>query len=148
MPSSYRRYAIAYEDAHYINLQKDDNDILASVANYLKENGWQRGEPILTKTVITKKSALKTIVPNVPPTKTLGELRALGFKVDSQYSSALKANIVQLAAPDGPLYEMGFNNFYTIMRYNTSVNYAMAVYMLSSILDECQREKLKSCSIA
>lgn len=148
MPSSYRRYAVAYEDAHYINLQKDDNDIMASVANYLKENGWQRGEPIATKTVVTKKRALKTIVPNVPPTKTLGELRALGFKVDNQYSSALKANIVQLLMPDEPLYEMGFNNFYTIMRYNTSVNYAMAVYMLSSVLDECWQEKLKSCSIA
>ena len=148
MPSSYRRYAVTYKSPHHINLQKNNNDIMASVANYLKENGWQRGEPILTKTVVTKKSALKTIVPNVPPTKTLGELRALGFKVDSKYSSTLKANIVQLATPDGALYEMGFNNFYTIMRYNTSVNYAMAVYMLSSILDECQQEKLMSCGIA
>jgi membrane-bound lytic murein transglycosylase B len=148
MPSSYRRYAVTYEGPHHINLQKDNNNTMASVANYLKENGWQRDKPIMAKTVVTKKSALKTIVPNVPPTKTLGELRALGFKVDSKYSSTLKANIVQLTAPDGQLYEMGFNNFYTIMRYNTSVNYAMAVYMLSSVLDECWQEKLTSCSIA
>lgn len=148
MPSSYRNYAVAYGEPHYINLQKNNDDIMASVANYLKKNGWQRGEPIVTKMVVTKKSALKAIVPNVSPTKTLGELRALGFKVDNRYSSALKANIVQLIMPDEPLYEMGFNNFYTIMRYNTSVNYAMAVYMLSSVLDECWQEKLKSCSIA
>lgn len=148
MPSSYRRYAVAYKaPPHHINLQKDTNNILASVANYLQQNGWQRGQPILAKTVVTKTSALKNIVPNTPPTQTLGDLRALGFKVDSQYNSALPANIVQLAAPEGPLYEMGFNNFYIITRYNTSVNYAMAVYMLSSVLDKCWQEKLTRCDI-
>ncbi len=148
MPSSYRRYAVAYKGLHHINLKKDNNDIMASVANYLKENGWQRDEPIATKMVVTEKSALKTLTPNVPPTKTLGELRVMGFNVDSKYSSTLKANIIQLAMPDEPLYEMGFNNFYTIMRYNTSVNYAMSVYILSGVLEECWQEKLRSCNIA
>ncbi|MCD6045867.1 MAG: lytic transglycosylase [Gammaproteobacteria bacterium] len=148
MPSSYRHYAITYKGTHYINLQKNENDIMASVANYLKENGWQRGQPRATKVIINKKSAVDLLKPNVPPTQTLGELRALGLQVDSAYADNLKANIVLLSMPQEPLYDMGFNNFYTIMRYNASVNYAMAVYILSNTLEQCWQEKLKSCNIA
>lgn len=148
MPSSYRRYAVTYGNAHYVDLQKDNDNVMASVANYLKANGWQRSGPIATKVVIIKKSALKRIIPNVPPTKTLGKLRAAGFRVDRQYNSTLKANIIRLAMPDKPLYYVGFNNFYTIMRYNTSVNYAMTVYTLSNILEQCHQKKVERCNIA
>jgi membrane-bound lytic murein transglycosylase B len=148
MPSSYRYYAVAYEGTHYINLQKNTDDIMASVANYLKENGWQRDEPIIADVTIAKKSALHLIKPNIRPTRTLKELSALGLQVDSSYDPHLKANIVELIMPEEPLYYMGFTNFYTLARYNTSINYAMAVYTLSNILDQCWQEKRKSCSIA
>ncbi len=148
MPSSYRYYAVTYEGTHYINLQKNEDDIMASVANYLKKNGWKRDEPIIAEVTVSKKSALTLLRPNVPPTKTLKQLSALGLQVDGDYDANLKANIVRLNMPEEPLYYMGFNNFYAIARYNTSINYAMAVYTLSSILDQCWQEKVKSCSIA
>ncbi len=148
MPSSYRHYAVTYQGTHTINLQKNEDDVIASVANYLNANGWQPELPIATQALSTKKKDLDLITPNVAPTKTLGELRAMGFKVDNSYNSSLKANIVALNTPEKPLYYMGFNNFYTIMRYNTSVNYAMAVYTLSSLLERCAQAKAESCGIA
>ncbi|MBY0377037.1 MAG: lytic murein transglycosylase B [Gammaproteobacteria bacterium] len=148
MPSSYRHYAVTYEGTHDINLQKNDDDILASVANYFKENGWRRNEPILAPVVIARKSALTGITPNVAPTQNIRQLYDAGLQVKGNYDPTLKANLVLLATPEQPLYYLGFNNFYTIMRYNISVNYAMAVYTLSNILDQCWQQKAKSCSIA
>ncbi len=147
MPSSYRYYAVTYEGNHSINLQKNNNDIMASVANYLKKNGWHAGEPILAPVSIAKKNALHQIKPNTPPTKTLRQLYDEGFHTEGHYNPDLKANIVMLNAPGEPLYYMGFNNFYTILRYNVSPNYGMAVYTLSHILEECWQEQKKSCHL-
>lgn len=147
MPSSYRYYAVTYEGTHAINLQKNEDDILASVANYFKKNGWRRDGPILASVSITKNNALATITPNVAPTQTIRELYNAGLHIEGNYDPTLKANLVLLNTPDKPLYYLGFNNFYTIMRYNVSVNYAMAVYTLSGILERCWEQKAKSCGI-
>ena len=89
------------------------------------------------------------MTPNIAPSKTIKQLRQVGLKVDGDYDPALEANLIMLAMPksESPLYYMGFNNFYTITRYNTSVNYAMAIYTLSNILEQCWQEKAKSCSV-
>lgn len=147
MPSSYRHYAVTYKGTHSINLQKDDDDIMASVANYFKANGWRRDEPIIAPVSIAPKNTLAAITPNVTPTKTVRELYDAGLRVAGYYDPTLKANLILLKTPEQPLYYMGFNNFYTIMRYNISANYAMAVYTLSDILEHCWQQKVETCSI-
>src|SRR6202030_4113220 len=46
MPSTYRRYAI---DANTDNKRDLWDDIIASVANYLQEHGWQTGGPVIAE---------------------------------------------------------------------------------------------------
>ncbi len=147
MPSSYRYYAVSYAGSHYVNLQKNTDDSMASIANYLKKNGWRRDQPIAAKVTINNKNFINSVTPNVPPTQTLDQLRKAGLAIDDQYDADLKGNIVMLSMPTQPLYYLGFNNFYTIMRYNTSVNYAMAVYTLSNILDRCWQQKAEVCGV-
>ena len=41
MPSSYRRYGVDADANRHVDLWNDWRDIFASVANLLKQNGWQ-----------------------------------------------------------------------------------------------------------
>lgn len=40
MPSSYRTYAVDYDEDDYPDIWDNPADVLASIANYLEENGW------------------------------------------------------------------------------------------------------------
>jgi membrane-bound lytic murein transglycosylase B len=42
--------------------------------------------------------------------------------------------LISLEGEDGPLYRVGYDNFYVITRYNRSKRYAMAVHELSELL--------------
>jgi len=48
MPSNYEAYGVDFNGDGRITLQQPD-DAIASVANYLKKNGWRTGEPIATR---------------------------------------------------------------------------------------------------
>jgi lytic murein transglycosylase len=45
MPSSYLKYAVDFDGKGRRDLIHDKADVLASTANFLKNNGWRRGEP-------------------------------------------------------------------------------------------------------
>ena len=49
MPSNYRRYAVDADADGHIDLWTDWPDVCASVGNYLKEHGWNAGEPVLSE---------------------------------------------------------------------------------------------------
>jgi membrane-bound lytic murein transglycosylase B len=45
MPSSYLRYAVDFEGTGKRDIWTSKADVLASIANYLKQSGWRSGEP-------------------------------------------------------------------------------------------------------
>ena len=57
MPSSYRRYAVDGSDDKQRNLFADWDDVIASVANYFKENGWVADGPVLAEAVLAARCA-------------------------------------------------------------------------------------------
>ena len=45
LPSSYIKYGVDYDGNGHVDLRRSVPDVLASTANLLKTNGWQRGQP-------------------------------------------------------------------------------------------------------
>ena len=52
MPSNYRRYAVDADADGRIDLWNNWSDVCASVGNYLKEHGWNAGEPVLSEATV------------------------------------------------------------------------------------------------
>ena len=47
LPSSIVQYAISYDGNKQIDLRTSQADAIGSVANYLKQNGWENGRPVV-----------------------------------------------------------------------------------------------------
>jgi membrane-bound lytic murein transglycosylase B len=135
MPSSYRRYAVDHNGNGRIDLINEPEDAIGSVANYLKQYGWQRDEPVALQSKVQDEKRLGTV----------GDVRP--------YIAWLDAGVAPLKKPEGDMppawlldftvesgkeYWLVFNNFNVIMRYNNSNYYAMTVYQLA---DAIRREK-------
>jgi len=134
MPSSYRRYAVDANTDTQRDLWADWDDIIASVANYLREKGWTPGGPVLTDATLESDPALSIDPHNLELNETVASLTARGIKLDLTMPSDTPAVLISAEQRDGPAYRVGFHNFYVITRYNASPRYAMAVNDLAQII--------------
>lgn len=49
LPSSIVQYAVSYDGNRQIDLRTSQADAIGSVANYLRQNGWENGRPVVWK---------------------------------------------------------------------------------------------------
>jgi membrane-bound lytic murein transglycosylase B len=131
MPSSYRRYAVDAHTDRRRDLWGDWDDILASVANYLREHGWTAGGPVLAETRLEPDPSFQIEPHNLELDQTVESLGAHGVKVEMSVPADTPVVLISAEQRDGPAYRVGFHNFYVITRYNASARYAMAVYELA-----------------
>jgi membrane-bound lytic murein transglycosylase B len=136
MPSAYRRYAVAAGNDERRDLWSDWDDILASVANYLHENGWKAGQPVLAETRIDPAATFHVEPHGLELNETVDTLGAHGVTVDADVPADTPAVLILAEQPDGPSYRVGFHNFYVLTRYNTSARYAMAVHDLAQAISQ------------
>ncbi|HEY6824410.1 MAG TPA: lytic murein transglycosylase B [Steroidobacteraceae bacterium] len=134
MPSAYRRYAVDASNDQRRDLWGNWDDILASVANYLRENGWTAGGPVLAETRIDPDANFHLEPHGLELNDTVDSLGEHGVKVDLDVPADTPALLVLAEQPDGPAYRVGFHNFYVLTRYNTSTRYAMAVHDLAQAI--------------
>ncbi|WP_432706413.1 lytic murein transglycosylase B [Azotobacter salinestris] len=134
MPSSFRAYAVDFDNDGHINIWKNPTDAIGSVASYFKRHGWVAGAPVASRAEISGTEAEKGLSVGLDPVMSVGELRSLGWKTRDRLDDGLPVTAFRLEGADGDEYWMGLPNFYTITRYNRSVMYAMAVYQLSDLL--------------
>jgi membrane-bound lytic murein transglycosylase B len=134
MPSAYRRYAVDASNDQRRDLWGDWDDILASVANYLQQNGWKAGEPVLADTTVDPGAPFQMESHGLEPSETVDSLGERGVKVLLDVPPDTPALLILAEQPDGPAYRVGFHNFYVLTRYNTSARYAMAVHDLAQAI--------------
>lgn len=138
MPTSFRRWAVDGDGDGHRDLWGDWPDVFASVANYLREHGWQAGEPAMAAADVTGAdlTGLDTSKPAL--TETVGSLQQRGIKFETTLPADSPAMLVALSHPFGSEYRIGFANFYAITRYNRSPLYASAVNDLAAAIAAAQ----------
>lgn len=134
MPSSYRSYAVDFDDDTTIDIWNNPTDAIGSVGNYLREHGWVGGAPITVSARVSGSGYQSLLGAGVKPRIPLSEMRGLGVQAAAPVDGDPKAALVELQAEYAMEYWLGFDNFYVITRYNTSPLYAMAVYQLAQAL--------------
>ena len=134
MPHSVREYAVDYNADGKVDLWNNWDDVLASIANYLQQYGWRAGEPILAEATLSSSDTSEFSLGDVALNETVGGLKRKGVRFDTTLPDAAPAVLISLRGPDGPVYRVGFNNFYVITRYNRSPLYANAVYDLGEAI--------------
>ena len=136
MPSNYRRYAVDASADGHINLWTNWPDVCASVGNYLKEHGWNFGEPVLDDAVVDPDKAQDLDGRTLALSDTLGTLKLRGVSVDRTLPAETPVMLIAADEADGVHWRVGYANFYAITRYNHSALYAMAVVDLAAALKQ------------
>ncbi|MCK9504051.1 MAG: lytic murein transglycosylase B [Porticoccaceae bacterium] len=134
MPSSYRAYAVDYDGDNIVDIWNNPEDAIASVANYFVRHGWQTGQPVAARATAVSGYDNQKFNELEQPTVTLKQHKSAGLAVIGKYPPQLKAMPMKLEGERGDEYWLGFDNFYTITRYNHSHRYAMAVFQLSELI--------------
>ena len=132
MPESYIKKGVDYNNDGKIDLWNDKYDIYASVANYLKKNGWQKGKRIYSNIVIKDKYLQDVFEEGDRKTKFIKDKDLNKILKISKKESGKKYLI--LLSKENKKYKLGYKNFKVIMSYNPSTFYAMIVTELSKKL--------------
>jgi membrane-bound lytic murein transglycosylase B len=134
MPSSLARWGVDYGGDKTIDLSNSPDDVIGSVANYLKGYGWSTGMPthypVRFDPARLDLDAL--LAPDILPTFTVASFQAKGALLEGQ-ALEHKGPLALIELQNGgaaPTYLAGTENFYVITRYNWSSYYAMAVIEL------------------
>jgi len=128
MPSSYEGYGIDFNKDGKVSLQHP-HDTIASIANYLKENGWKKHEEVATR-VSYKGKRFKKYKTGYNTTYKRKELEGIKPKFGKWYYSN-KVRLIKLSKKSYDELWYAAKNFYVITRYNHSAYYAMAVHQLA-----------------
>lgn len=128
--SSYRHYAIDFDDDGQRDLWNSTADVIGSVASYLERHGWRPGEPIAAR-VADGGDPAELVHDGLKPQVTPDQLRRTDVEVSPWPAAGQKVSVLELEGSEGAEYWVGWPNFYSITRYNHSALYAMAVFQLA-----------------
>jgi membrane-bound lytic murein transglycosylase B len=135
IPTTYRDFAVDSDGDGKRDLWNTMPDIFASAANYLKEAGWDKGrtwgrEVNLPKNFSYEFTGLK-VKKKMTEWRKLKVRQANGKELPSV---DLEASIILPAGYQGPAF-LVYENYHTIMVWNRSILYALAVGHLADRLN-------------
>jgi len=130
MPSSFRAYAVDFDQDGRRDIWGNPTDAIGSVANYLQRHGWEANQPIALRAIVPR-GRETPVSRSVDLDRTLADYATLGVTPDGAGPTAAKATLLAYEGQHGNEYWLGLKNFYVITRYNRSPKYALAVFQLA-----------------
>ena len=138
--SSYRTYAIDGDGNGKRDLWNSWDDVIGSVANYLLVYGWREGEPVVVTASLASDDLSRINTSKAELNETVQSLRDKGVRFETSLPADAPALLIVAQGKDGPVYRVGFTNFYVLTRYNRSPMYAMAVHDLGEAVMNFMRD--------
>ena len=142
MPSSYRAHAVDFDADGHADIWSSLPDVFASMANYLKNSGWQTGERWgrevrITKTVMARidravpmRTGTCRAVREMTVARPLTEWKKLGVTLAG--GTALPSSTVTASLVRGQnRHFLVYRNYEALLAYNCSHSYAVTVGMLA-----------------
>ncbi len=142
MPSSFRNFAVDFDQDGRRDLWENRADIIGSVANYFAEHKWSSGAPVAFRAESKGGNLEPLLSQGLQPAITASELAAKGISHKATLAPDQLTALLQLETENGPEYWVTLNNFYVITRYNRSPLYSMAVWQLSEAIRASRNEQL------
>jgi len=142
MPSSYLKYAVDFDNDGRRDIWRSRPDAFASIANYLKEQGWRKGER-WGRAVRVSKAAEPKIAREAPMRAEgcvaerqmtvplpVSRWKAIGVTTEGRAAlpqSKLSASLVRAGSRSFLVYQ----NYESLLGYNCAHAYALSVALLS-----------------
>ena len=134
MPSSYRNFAVDYEQDNHRDIWKNPADSIASVANYFVKHGWQTQESIFIAASADDLNYKSALNDSLELQLSSSDLSRFGIKSAENLKPDARFKLLALQLEQSDELWLGLHNFYVLTRYNRSPLYAMAVYQLSQAI--------------
>jgi membrane-bound lytic murein transglycosylase B len=135
MPTTYNEHAVDFDGDGRRDLWSSSADALASAAHYLQASGWQQGQPWGYEVRLPTAFDYSMADPEVR--RSLAEWTALGVEAltppAQHVTSETKATLMLPAGHRGPAFLL-LSNFRSILKYNNSTSYALAIGLLADSL--------------
>jgi len=141
IPTTYKDFAVDDDGDGRRDMWQNFPDMFASASNYLARSGWRRGWTWGREVKLPQGFSLE--LTGLKVRKPLSQWRALGIKrMDggNLSSEETEASVVLPAGYNGPAF-LVYQNFRTILNWNRSILYAIAVGHLADRLVGGERFK-------
>lgn len=135
LPSSWVKYAVDYDGDGRKDIWGSKPDVFASIANYMKKNGWQTGEPWAVYVKLPANFDMK--LEGKTTVKPVSEWNAMGIRTEDGQPLPYENLHASIVKPLGGPVFLAYPNYKMILHYNNSIYYAGAIGYLADKI--CKR---------
>ena len=133
LPSNFLAYAVDADGDGRRDLWGSAADVVASTANFLASSGWQAGQPWGTEVRLPPNFDYARADDGVRQPSATWATEGVQSMNGAPLPALADSSIWLASTADGPAFLIG-PNFRTILRYNNSTSYALAVSLLAQRL--------------
>jgi membrane-bound lytic murein transglycosylase B len=135
LPSSWLKYAVDYDGDGRKDIWGSKKDALASIANYMKMNGWNKNQPWAVFVKLPRDFNHQLEGKSI--TKTVKEWDDMGVRTTQGEHLPFPNLPASIIKPYGGPTFLAYPNYRMILRYNNSIYYAGSIGFLADKI--CKR---------
>jgi membrane-bound lytic murein transglycosylase B len=131
MPTNFHRLAVDFDGDGRRNIWTDRQDALGSIAHYFQRSGWRQGEPWGQQ--VLPPPGVDPLRVDTETRRPLSDFARQGWRAadgSPLANSSIESRLVLPNRGTGQVF-IGHHNLAVIRRYNSPVNYGLAVGLLS-----------------
>ncbi|WP_340677780.1 lytic murein transglycosylase [Paraglaciecola sp.] len=133
IPSTFLAYAVDFDQDGKKDIWGNTSDVFASIANFLKSEGWDKKETWGRQVVLPDGFDMSLAGLDKINKRTLAQWQVLGvrrYSGEDLPSVDVSAVLIAPDGADGRIY-LAYNNFDTLMKWNRSSYFGVAIGYLS-----------------